>query len=371
MDAWKQDALMRDEAAVLRLKSLYRQYGYTPFRMSRFEEYDFYADNRSFLQSENIITFTDLNGKLMALKPDVTLSIVKSAPEGGMQKVYYSENVYRAEAGKRERSFREIMQVGLECIGEIDLYGESEVLMLAARSLSGFSTEFALDISHMGLITGMLEGLPLAQSKREALLSAIGSRSVSAVRALLEGVEEQEKQALCTLASLYGSVEETMPVLRSLCKGAQCEAALDEIEGVYEALKEESFAKSIHFDPSIMNDIGYYNGLIFRGYVAGVPRSVLSGGRYDNLVHKMGKSAGAVGFAIYLDALDTLLYGDTDYDADVLLLYDAKTPPALLAREAARLTQSDLRVRVEREGAQDLHCRKRIAFCEGRAKELE
>ncbi len=372
MDAWKQDALMRDEEAVLRLKSLYRQYGYKPFRMSRFEEYDFYADKRSFLQSENVITFTDLNGKLMALKPDVTLSIVKSAPESGeMQKLYYSENVYRADSGERERSFREIMQVGLECIGEIDLYSESEVMMLAARSLAEFSGDFALDVSHMGFITGMLDALELNEPKREAVLRAMGSRSASAVRELCRDADAELRDGISALTNLYGSFPEALPLLRSLCKNEQSAAAVDELEGLYGALKSEGFADKLHLDFSIMNDMRYYNGLIFRGFIADIPRSVLSGGRYDNLVHKMGKASGAVGFAIYLGTLDRLLHGDAGYDADLLLSYDESSPAALIAQTAREFTEKGMKVRVQKEGGAELHCRRHIHLSEGRAKEID
>lgn len=91
-------ARKRSELAILELRALYEQYGYREFRMSRFEEYDFYAEYRSFLQAENILTFHDPSGKLLALKPDITLSIVRSVKEGASlpQRLCYSETVYRA-----------------------------------------------------------------------------------------------------------------------------------------------------------------------------------------------------------------------------------------------------------------------------------
>jgi ATP phosphoribosyltransferase regulatory subunit len=121
------------EQAVQRLRELYRSYGYIQYKMSKFEPYDLYVHNKSFLVSEDILTFTDADGRLMALKPDVTLSIVKNAKEGaGLQKVYYSENVYRTSP--MTRGFREIMQTGLECVGEMDLVAMGEVLSLAAEN---------------------------------------------------------------------------------------------------------------------------------------------------------------------------------------------------------------------------------------------
>ena len=59
--------LKREERAVYALRALYRQYGYQPFKMSKFEEYDLYVRNKDFLVSDRIITFNDTNGRLMAL----------------------------------------------------------------------------------------------------------------------------------------------------------------------------------------------------------------------------------------------------------------------------------------------------------------
>ena len=69
----------QDERAIYKLRELYSAYGYNHYKVSKFEEYDLYAKNKSFLVSENLLTFTDTNGKLMALKPDITLSIIKNA----------------------------------------------------------------------------------------------------------------------------------------------------------------------------------------------------------------------------------------------------------------------------------------------------
>ena len=123
------------EKVIFSLRSLYEKYGYSQYKMSKFEEYDLYARNKDFLISDSVITFTDTNGKLMALKPDVTLSIVKNSKDAPdfVQKLYYNENVYRVS--KRSHAFQEIMQVGLECIGMVDDYCICEALMLAAQSL--------------------------------------------------------------------------------------------------------------------------------------------------------------------------------------------------------------------------------------------
>ena len=122
--------LKNEEKAIFALRSLYKQYGYLPFKMSKFEEYDLYLQNKDFLVSDRVITFNDTNGTLLALKPDVTLSIIKNTTDevGCKQKVYYNENVYRVSGSTHQ--FKELMQTGLECICDIDIFDVIEVINL-------------------------------------------------------------------------------------------------------------------------------------------------------------------------------------------------------------------------------------------------
>ena len=59
------------------LRALYESLGYRRYRAASFESYDFYLENKSFVECEAVLPFTDASGRLLALKPDVTMSIVK------------------------------------------------------------------------------------------------------------------------------------------------------------------------------------------------------------------------------------------------------------------------------------------------------
>ena len=100
-----------------------------------------------------------MGGKLLALKPDVTLSIIKNGEDipGYKQKVCYNENVYRVSGSTHH--FKEILQTGLECIGDLDTYDICEVVTLAAASLDTVSHNFVLDVSHMGILSAILEDI--------------------------------------------------------------------------------------------------------------------------------------------------------------------------------------------------------------------
>jgi len=297
------DVLNFDEKAIIRLRSLYRKFGYTQYKMSRFEEYGLYAENKSFLASGEIITFTGAGGKLMALRPDVTLSIVKNLEDDdGCKKIYYNENVYKPDGFE----FKEQMQVGLECLGDIDVVLMGEVLMLAHRSLELLGEHFRLDISHMGYISGLLHSEELTVEQRAELLRLVGEKNASGLNMLCAeyGFDECFRDRLTALISLYGTYGEIKPELRRLSVNEETEAALREIEEIHEVLSRLDSVREVNYDFSIVNDLSYYSGVIFQGYIEGIPAKVLSGGRYDRLMRKFGKRAGAVGFAVYLDLLE-------------------------------------------------------------------
>ena len=330
--------------------SLYKKLGYKLFRMSRFEEYSLYAENKSFLVCDRVITFNDPGGRLMALKPDVTLSIAKNCrDDGGLQKVYYNENVYRIDEGSGE--FREIMQSGLECMGELDLYSVCEVLMLAARSLELINPKCVLDLSHMGIISAVIEDAGLSSGNAEKALGYFASKNAHGLRALYRecGVSEEKAETAAALARIYGSADDVFPLLESILPES-ANTAFEELKDIYSLLCDMNAADKIRFDFSIVDDSGYYTGLVFRGFVDRVPRTVLSGGRYDNLLAKFAKDAKAIGFAIYLDALEELADAD-EWDVDDLLIYDDSSTPAQLVRAVRMLTDLAVRARFPKDCA--------------------
>ena len=315
--------LKSGEVAVWRLRSLYKQYGYLPFKMSKFEEYDLYVRNKDFLQGNGVITFSDTGGELLALKPDVTLSIIKNTTDsvGSVSKVYYAENVYRI-SGATSR-FKEIMQTGIECIGDVDEYSLYEVVYLAAKSLSTISESFVLDVSHMGVISALLDELGAEGEVSARLLKLIGEKSSHEIESLLSsiGADPCVTERIVALTRLYGSSRTVLPRLRELCVSDAAIAAYDELEGLMKLLEGCGFGDRIRIDFSVINNMSYYNGILFKGFIDKIPEGVLAGGSYGALLKSMGRSSGAVGFAIYLDMLEGLSGSSASYDVDTLLIY--------------------------------------------------
>ena len=329
--------LRSEEKAIFSLRSLYRNYGYLPFKMSKFEEYEFYIQNKDFLVSDRIIAFNDTNGKLLALKPDVTLSIIKNGEDGGgKQKVCYNENVYRVSENTHQ--FKEIMQTGIECIGSVDAYDIYEVLHLACRSLELLSEDFVLEISHLGLISGLLEKAGVQQGFRQEVLQYLSEKNSHDLSRICQeqGVCDELRDMLLALVQAYGPRQKVLESLKAYASQLPA-GVLEELEALSEMLDALPCNHRIVFDFSCLNNMNYYNGIVFRGYLAGLSQSVLTGGQYDKLLRKMNRKAGAVGFAIYLDLLAGLPGQRADRDVDVLLLYDPAMPPQKIARKVEEL----------------------------------
>lgn len=321
------DAILKsEERAVFTLRKLYSRYGYAPYKMSRFEEYDLYVRNKDFLVSDKIITFSGDRGRLLALKPDVTLSIVKNAPEapGVVQKVYYNENVYR--------DYREIMQAGLEAVGDLSSYDIAEVVILAVRSLQLLGEAFVLDISHMGLVSAVLDSCGFAGEEKNQAMEFLRRKNTHELRSLCKA-ENWSK-----LEALLGCHE--LDTLEAVLTTRQEKAALQELKKLWEVLESIGCAESVQLDFSVSSDLKYYSGVVFRGYLAGIPSSILSGGQYDKLPQKMGRKARAIGFAIYVDLLQQLHREETAYDVDTVILHDGTADTSLLAAEAAAAAES-------------------------------
>ena len=325
--------LKSEEKAVLALRSLYRRYGFLPYRMSKFEEYELYIRNKDFLVSDRIITFNDTSGRLMALKPDVTLSIIKNGEDtpGFKQKVYYDENVYRVS--DRTHRFREFMQTGCDCIGDIGLYDIFEVIQLAAQSLKLISSDFVLEVSLLGLIEAMLSRACGDSLFGEKALGFIAEKNAHDLSRLCTeyNVSAADEKKLQLLITAYGERHAVISALEGECAGKE----LDELKALSKLLDLSPDSDKIRFDFSVVNNMSYYNGFVFRGFLDGVCDGVLAGGQYDRLMAKMNRKSGAVGFAIYLDELEQLQSSDSSFDIDVLVLYDDSVSAGDVAKAVA------------------------------------
>ncbi len=304
--------LKNDERVVFELRDLYLKNGYKRLKMSKFEEYDFYSKNKDYLVSDGIITFTDTDGKLLALKPDVTLSIIKNSKDScETKKYFYNENVYRIS--KSSKCYKEIMQTGIECIGNVGKKETSEVLLLAAESLERIDENFRLCLSSIDFVESLLSENGVSNDQFEKFIEAINEKNADS---LLKIADEKQYNNLRFLFKTYNLND--IDELYLATKGENSKSNLDKLKSYLLAFKNTGYSDKITVDFSFTGLDGYYNGIVFKGFINGIASAVISGGQYDNLMKKMGRESKAIGFAVYLDEIERFEKIADAYDSSTI-----------------------------------------------------
>lgn len=335
-----------DVSLPVKLGALYSSYGYRKYRMSRFEEYSLYSRNMDFLADKNIITFGGADGKLLALRPDVTLSIVKNtkADLDHNEKLYYNETVYRLSGDNL--GYSEINQMGVENIGAVDLLTIAEAAELILRSLKLISDDFVLDVSHSGLMHGMVSTLNIDAESKAKVYECIKSKSVHVFNKLMEdlGVDRTSAGRVRRMIELSGSLDEVLGELGSLVVGEEAVDAYVQLSALSQVLGGMQYGDRVRLDLSIVNHLDYYNGIIYNGFIKEYPKAVIVGGQYDKLMEKMGKNAQALGFAFNLDAAPLKRVRPID----VVLLYNDGDDVRTIMQEADKLREKGKNVYVSK-----------------------
>lgn len=340
------------------LRELYSSAGYSCYRTVGFEEYDLFSQYRDFLTSGQMITFTGAGGRLLALKPDITMSIIRDAAQerGRSDKFFYSESVYRVPAGGDE--FKEILQIGLECIGDLGGYDRAEVVSLACKTLGMTGREYKLDISHTGLVSGLFELFDIPAEVRGDFADALKDKNAPMISLLCEknGILPENAKKLIEFSRFSLPIRDAACELRTLGFGGNAKSAeaLDMLELIANTLTDDE-AECVSLDFSVIHGMNYYDGTVFAGYIDGVAEAVLKGGEYGKLMKKMGREGSGLGFALYTDLLERLDDGEKNYAADVMLVCGDASPEAI-ASEVKKIRSSGKTVLVQKGRAGAERC---------------
>ncbi len=307
-------ALSLQEQKEMQLIGLFRQAGYQKCRLGKFDEYELFDQNRAFLEGDRMLTFTDPYGKLYALRPDVTLSVMKQAvyqPENEYR-VYYKEDVFRLSTETHQ--YESHCQIGAEAIekeGTSQAGDSLEMLELAQKVLACLGGKSVLVLSHMGFLLENQWYSNQSQYAKDQILMFIGQKNQhDLIKYLIQlGCPEEDQKKLTQVITLTGKPEKVLERIRKESLGWELESAAQELAAYADALAEYDNQRVI-LDFSMVNPLSYYNGLVFQGFLEGCSNYVLSGGRYDKLAMRFlpqyKDTCRAIGFALDLDALDPI-----------------------------------------------------------------
>ncbi len=360
------DFFSKEDELTFGLPVLFENRGYKKYRMSKFEEYSFYSDNRKFLTDDGVIAFNNADGRLMALKPDITLSIVKNAKlSEKLTRLYYNESVFRMTGTGKD--FKEIKQCGVEVLGDIDTFITGEVIMLAAKSLEMIDPDYYLSLSHNDLVLSLIDECGVSVEIRKKLAGCIGSKNTHDFKKICDkyGIDSKTSNVITELSCIDLPFDEAIEKIEKLVYTDKTKAALNEIKALRSALEGSGISDRIHIDLSVTQHIDYYNGIVFRGYVEKAPSAVLSGGRYDLLAKKIRENIGAIGFAVYLDNLNLYYRKSREFDTDILIINKDSGNTGALLKAANEFASEGRSVCVEKEKPESYRCRKTYIFENG------
>lgn len=342
-------------------QGVFRSWGYRTVATPVMESYDIIAKGPATLPTKSLWKTVAPSGELLVVLPDATLSVVRLAAsrlasEPTPLRLCYSQNVlrYRTTAGDAVES----RQSGVELLSDASVEADAEAIEVAIDALraAGLS-EFMIEIGHVGYFKGLMEEAGVSGDKSERLRVLVEEKNELAIELALRHESASAAERIMKLATLFGDASILDEALR-LTSSETSHNAATHVKKLVDMLTRDGFGEYISIDLGMVHEINYYTGIVFRGITSSIGRSVLRGGRYDDLPKFMGMDTGAVGFAITTQPLiDALIKQGVSPGVDsrrVLVGYAAGCRAKAMT-EAARLRAEGYAVSM-RYGAQDSVC---------------
>ena len=276
--------------------------------------YSLFEHGMGQVEAHRAFRFTDNDGRLLALRPDVTSAVARAAATLFSERerplrFCYAAPVFRQQPQSHAEWRRESTQIGCELIGVNTIAADLEVLAIASDFLRRLQLAgaYSITLNDVGIFSGVADGLALDVTAREEMRRLIDVRNSSDIEAFLAPyTSAEEARAFAQLAQLSGK-RETLDWARSALSNEQSLAALDRLQSLWSVIESLGLINQFEIDLGDVSRLDYYTGLTFKIYVEGAGSRVGSGGRYDGLTASFGKTEPAVGFVVDLDALTDVL----------------------------------------------------------------
>lgn len=288
-----------------KLSDCFARFGYNRIDTPILEYGDLYSAGAGKVNMNKLFKLSDYDGSLLVLRPDMTMPISRivstKIPEG-KYKFCYSGKMFRFSQGV---GMREFSQSGVELMGARGIGYDAEVISLAIESLREAGLDdFIIDIGHVGFFKGILASLSLADDEREELADLVESKNTigELIFAKKTGLSSDEQERISGLPMLFGG-DEIFAKARKYCVNDEMNEAVDTLEKLDAILKDLGYEKYVSYDLSLVGEMSYYSGIVFKGMCEQVGSSILSGGRYDHLCDSFDRDIPCVGFAIGTDML--------------------------------------------------------------------
>lgn len=294
------------------LSEIYVGYGYKEVETPTVEYYDVFHDVCDTDKLKKMFKLTDNDGSLLVLRPDITLQICRLASKLDLtypQRLYYVENCFEYLDNNDTARAREFAQIGVELIGDSGLDGEIEIVTLAIKSfLRAGLTDFKIELGNNNFFKGIVSEYGLSEREISYLTSLIERKDSLALESFLQSTNASSDfyDKLLLLPTLFGG-SEVFEKAEKISENKLTYSAYENLKKLYNALKEIGYEKYICIDFGMLHGYDYYSGFVFKGYSKNFGLCILDGGRYDGLCPSFGFQGKAVGFAIGVQRLLSVL----------------------------------------------------------------
>ena len=293
------------------IAQLFRDRGYRQVQTPIFEYYDLFKELKGTLEMDRMIRVIDTDGKVLVLRPDATIPIARMAASQGadpdqLRRFSYVTSIFRMTDDPHNVQSREFTQAGVELFGGNTPSADVEVISLAIACLQRAGiTQFTFDLGQANFFKALIQETSLADDELVHLQRLIEQKNFADLKRLVEtlAIRGEVKQALRTVPRLYGPPEAVLEQANRIVLNSEMAAGISELSEVYTALCQAGLSQYITLDLGLINDLKYYTGILFQGYVHSCGRPIVLGGRYDDLSRQFGCDSKATGFAIYIDDL--------------------------------------------------------------------
>lgn len=323
------EKIKRRAMMIEQIKDRFMTNGYDEIYTSTFEHYDLYAKMNGSVNRREMIKTIDNSGNVLVLRPDITIPITQQLAMNNETltkdlRYFYMLDVFRQAELTNE--YVENTQAGIEYFGYDAPEADAEVIAIAAHLLQDLHIEdFKIEIGHAGFFQKLIEKIDVPQEDLAELIHLIQSKNVAEIELLLRdlAIDEKMKEVMVALPFLYGKPDIVLKKAKTLPLNDCLRTLIERLEATYEILCAYELERYLTIDFSLINQMDYYSGVIFQGFIPNIGRPVLMGGRYNTLGNYFQANIPAIGFAanveLLLDGIDT----KEKEEVNIVVLYEA------------------------------------------------
>jgi ATP phosphoribosyltransferase regulatory subunit len=280
--------------------------GYLNIEPSIFEGYDEFTGINSRIDRKSTVKLLDNNSEVLILTPDITTGIVnKFLPRweyGQRLKIFYYGKTYKHNG----IGIKENREMGVEIIGEKNQNTDQYILSTAKQIISRYSDDFLLEIGSSKFLKGIMQSCSFNKEDYDNVMDLLYSKNKQDLKDYLSKLPFKDAMStLLNILDLEGTFDEIKEQVDGLYLNELMQQGVEELREIDNYMR--NITDKVTYDLSMVSELSYYDGIIFRGYIKGSNKEIIKGGRYDSFTEQYGYKIPAIGFTVELDELIKVL----------------------------------------------------------------